>query len=141
MWGAVQLGVLAAFLVLFVPLGTAGWHLSRNKMLFFSCALFITLAVCVHLTPYFPSVSSMLSSSSMVNLDSCISLLHQVAFNFQELNNENCSVENTVRSSSDKSWKWIESEPVVQCDFQKLSKSHASDLFNGSVGCCCWGFD
>ncbi|XP_049384602.1 protein ALTERED XYLOGLUCAN 9-like [Solanum stenotomum] len=135
MWGAVQLGVLAAFLVLFVPLGMAGWHLSRNKMLFFSCALFITLAVCVHLTPYFPSVSSMLSSSSsssMVNLDSCISLLHQVAFNFQELNNENCSVENTVRSSSAKSWKWIESEPVVQCDFQKLSKSHASDLFNGS---------
>ncbi|XP_015066659.1 uncharacterized protein LOC107011602 [Solanum pennellii] len=142
MWGAVQLGVLAAFLVLFVPVGMAGWHLSRNKMLFFSCALFITLAVCVHLTPYFPSVSSIMlsspgslslsSSSSNGNLDSCISLLHQVAFDFQELNNENSSVENTVRSSCEESWRWIESEPVVQCDFHKLSKSDASDLFNGS---------
>ncbi|OIT27860.1 PREDICTED: uncharacterized protein LOC109213388 [Nicotiana attenuata] len=138
MWGAVQLGILAAFLVLFVPIGMAGWHLSRNKMLFFSCALFITLAVCVHLTPYFPLVSSMLyspgsvpsssSSSSIVSVDSCISLLHQVSFDFQELNNnnENTSVENT------NSWKWVGSEPVVQCDFQKLTKSDTSDLLNGS---------
>nr|XP_018629453.1 uncharacterized protein LOC104105542 [Nicotiana tomentosiformis] len=133
MWGAVQLGLLAAFLVLFVPIGIAGWHLSRNKMLFFSCALFITLAVCVHLTRYFPLVSLMLSSpgsvplSSSVNLDSCISLIHQVEFDFQELNNniENTSVGNTI------SWKWIDSEPV-QCDFQKLTKFDASDLFNGS---------
>ncbi|MCD7446424.1 hypothetical protein HAX54_007736 [Datura stramonium] len=142
MWGAVQLGVLAAFLVLFVPVGMAGWHLSRNKMLFFSCALFITLAVGVHLTPYFSSVSSMLSSSgsvplslsssSIVDHDSCISLLHKVAFDFQEFNNENTSVENTIISSSSKSWKWIESEPVVRCEFQKLTKSDASDLFNGS---------
>ncbi|XP_060196080.1 protein ALTERED XYLOGLUCAN 9-like [Lycium barbarum] len=132
MWGAVQLGVLAAFLVLFVPIGMAGWHLSRNKMLFFSCALFITLSVCVHLTPYFPSVSNMLFSSgstplssslSSVNLDSCISLLHQVSFDFQELN------DNVGKNNS---WKWIESEPVVQCGFQKLNKSDASDLFNGS---------
>ncbi|RVW15304.1 hypothetical protein CK203_085625 [Vitis vinifera] len=50
MVGGVQLGVLAACVVLFVPMGMAGWHLSRNKMLFFSGALFITLAVGVHLT-------------------------------------------------------------------------------------------
>ncbi|KAF3633849.1 putative Alpha-expansin 13 precursor [Capsicum annuum] len=126
MWGVIQLGVLAAFLVLFVPVGMAGWHLSRNRMLFFSCAIFITLAVCVHLTPFFLSSSGSLplSSSSIVNLNSCISLLHHVAFDFQELNNEN---------NSEKSWKWIETEPaVVQCDFQKLTKSNASDLFNGS---------
>ncbi|XP_075106491.1 protein ALTERED XYLOGLUCAN 9-like [Nicotiana tabacum] len=139
MWGAVQLGILAAFLVLFVPIGMAGWHLSRNKMLFFSCALFISLAVCVHLTPYFPSVSSMLyspgsvplSSSSIVNVDSCISLLHQVSFNFQDLNNNNNNNENTSVENTN-SWRWIDSQPVVQCDFQKLTKSDASDLFNGS---------
>jgi hypothetical protein len=31
--------------VLFVPMGLAGWHLSRNKVLFSSGALFISLAV------------------------------------------------------------------------------------------------
>ncbi|XP_049365434.1 protein ALTERED XYLOGLUCAN 9-like [Solanum verrucosum] len=132
MLGAVQLGLFAAGVVLFVPMGMAGWHLSRNKMLFFSCALFITLAVGVHLVPYFPSVTSFLSSGSssssdssssvIVNRDSCFSLLHQVAFDFQELSN------NSKRGS----WKWIESENVVDCDFQKLTKNDASDLLNGS---------
>ncbi|KAB2599579.1 pre-mRNA-splicing factor CWC22 [Pyrus ussuriensis x Pyrus communis] len=42
--GAVQLGVLAACVVVLVPMAMAGYHLSRNKMLFFSGALFITLA-------------------------------------------------------------------------------------------------
>ncbi|PHT56333.1 hypothetical protein CQW23_04819 [Capsicum baccatum] len=69
MWGVIQLGVLAAFLVLFVPVGMAG--------------------------------SLPLSSSSIVNLNSCISLLHHVAFDFQELNSE-------------KSWKWIETEPAAR---------------------------
>ena len=70
MLGAVQLGLLAACVVLFVPMGMAGWHLSRNKVLFFSGALFITLAVGVHLTPYFPSVSDFVTSvsSSSVNV-------------------------------------------------------------------------
>ncbi|KAJ8549789.1 hypothetical protein K7X08_033496 [Anisodus acutangulus] len=95
MWGAIQLGVLAAFLVLFVPVVMAG---------------------------SLPLLSS--SSSLIVILDSCISLLHQVTFDFQELNNNNVG--------KNSSWKWIESEPVVQCDFQKLTKSDASDLFNGS---------
>ena len=42
---AAQAGVVAACVVLFVPMGLAGWHLSRNKVLFFSGALFISLAV------------------------------------------------------------------------------------------------
>lgn len=128
MLGAVQLGLFAAGVVLFVPMGMAGWHLSRNKMLFFSCALFITLAVGVHLIPYFPSVTSFLgsgvpfSSSFIVSRDSCFSLLHEIAFDFQELSN------NSKRGS----WKWVESENVVDCDFQKLTKNDASDLLNGS---------
>ncbi|GKV52305.1 hypothetical protein SLEP1_g58894 [Rubroshorea leprosula] len=34
MIGAVQLGVLVACVVVLVPMAMAGWHLSRNKMLF-----------------------------------------------------------------------------------------------------------
>ncbi|XP_031102105.1 uncharacterized protein LOC116006000 [Ipomoea triloba] len=131
MFGAVQLGVLAACVVLFVPLVMAGWHLSRNKMLFFSCALFITLSVGVHLAPYFPAISSFLSSpglqsssslSSYSNPDSCISLLHQVAFSSNSSDLYDKSWE----------WKWVHSEPLDQCEFQKLGKSDASDLLNGS---------
>ncbi|XP_009598684.1 protein ALTERED XYLOGLUCAN 9 [Nicotiana tomentosiformis] len=142
MLGAVQLGLFAAGVVLFVPMGMAGWHLSRNKMLFFSCALFITLAVGVHLVPYFPSVTSFLSSnkpSSVVPLeftvkkDSCLSLLHQVSFDFQELSiNVTNSVENKGSGRKFGSWKWVESEIVNECDFQELSKADASDLLNGS---------
>ncbi|KAJ7960037.1 PC-Esterase [Quillaja saponaria] len=65
-------------------MGMAGWHLSRNKVLFFSGALFITLAVGVHLTPYFPSMTDFVTSvSSIVVLDnrvSCISLLHEIVW-------------------------------------------------------------
>ncbi|KAK9285486.1 hypothetical protein L1049_024680 [Liquidambar formosana] len=56
MLGATQYDILAACVVLFVPIGMAGWHLSRNKMLFFSGALFITLAVA--------SISLLLSDAS-----------------------------------------------------------------------------
>ncbi|XP_059284880.1 protein ALTERED XYLOGLUCAN 9-like [Lycium ferocissimum] len=134
MFGAVQVGLFAAGVVLFVPMGMAGWHLSRNKMLFFSCALFITLFVGVHLVPYFPSVTSFIStpssslppSSFIVNRDYCFNLLHQVAFDYQELGNNNGS------DSIIDSWKWVDSGNVVGCDFQKLSKNDASDLLNGS---------
>lgn len=123
MIGAVQFGVLAACVVLFVPMVLAGWHLSRNKMLFFSGALFITLAVGVHLTPYFPSITSILSSlssSNVVSLDSnravCLSLLHEITFDV------------------DKSWNWGKSNKknLIGCGFQKLSRKDASDLLNGS---------
>uniref|UniRef100_A0A6N2LZ83 Uncharacterized protein n=1 Tax=Salix viminalis TaxID=40686 RepID=A0A6N2LZ83_SALVM len=86
MFGGIQIGVLAACVVLFVPMGMAGYHLSRNKMLFFSGALFITLAVGVHLTPYFPSVSDFVTSVQSVNVfdnreDSCINLVNEVVWN------------------------------------------------------------
>ncbi|KAF4349016.1 hypothetical protein F8388_023314 [Cannabis sativa] len=66
MLGALQLDIMAAFVVVLVPMGMVRWHLSRNKMLFFSGALFITLAIDVHLTPYFPSVTDFVSSVSSV---------------------------------------------------------------------------
>ncbi|KAL5701588.1 hypothetical protein ACHQM5_026909 [Ranunculus cassubicifolius] len=121
MVGAIQFGVLAACIVLFVPMVLAGWHLSRNKMLFFSGALFITLAVGVHLTPYFPSITHILSSLSSTNLDnnntrktSCFYFLHEIIFDFS------------------KSWSWGKSRNVIGCGFQKLGQNDASDLLNGS---------
>ncbi|PRQ37056.1 hypothetical protein RchiOBHm_Chr4g0398381 [Rosa chinensis] len=63
--GAVQLGVLAACVVVLVLMDMASYHLS-HKMLFFSGALFITLAIGVHLTLYFPSVTSFVSTISSV---------------------------------------------------------------------------
>ncbi|KAG8383693.1 hypothetical protein BUALT_Bualt04G0040500 [Buddleja alternifolia] len=132
--GAVQLGLLAACIVLFVPMAMAGWHLSRNKMLFFSCALFITLAVGVHLMPYFPSISAFISPSEVITPapsisslyhDSCLSSLHSVLYSgvVKQCDNE---------SDCNKSWEWIKSNQVNDCEFQKLKKSDASDLLNGS---------
>lgn len=141
MLGAVQLGLLAACVVLFVPMGMAGWHLSRNKVLFFSGALFITLAVGVHLTPYFPSVSDFVTSvsSSSVNVvvddrDLCVSLLHDIVwevrprrvFDFELNNNNNNSV------NYDKSWSWKRSGSVESCEFQRLKRHDVSVLLNGS---------
>ncbi|CAJ1970895.1 unnamed protein product [Sphenostylis stenocarpa] len=138
MLGAVQLGLLAACVVLFVPMGMAGWHLSRNKVLFFSGALFITLAVGVHLTPYFPSVSDFVSSvhSSSVNVvvddrDSCVSMLHEIVwevrprvFDSDPLNNNSLNYE--------KSWSWKRSGSVESCEFERLTRHDVSVLLNGS---------
>lgn len=134
MFGAVQFGVLAACIVLFVPMGMAGWHLSRNKVLFFSGALFITLAVGVHLTPYFPSFSDFVSSVSstvdLENRDSCISFLHDITYDVKPVH----SLESLNSSSShyEVSWGWAKSTPVIACEFQKLDRSDVSDLLNGS---------
>lgn len=137
MIGAVQLGVVAACIVLLVPMGMAGWHLSRNKMLFFSGALFITLAVCVHLTPYFPSVSDLVTSvSSTVVFDhrvSCINLVNEIVWDVKPKNQDLISGSNV--SSIDfyeKNWDWAKTAKVSACEFQKLGKSDASDLLNGS---------
>ena len=132
--GAVQLGVLAACVVVLVPMALAGWHLSRNKMLFFSGALFISLAVVVHLSPYFPSftdfypttsLSSSSSSSSLVvleNRESCLTFLHKIQWKIHP-NNQNLS----------STWKWMLSdENVLACDFQKLGRNDVNDLLNGS---------
>ncbi|XP_042503310.1 uncharacterized protein LOC122080438 isoform X2 [Macadamia integrifolia] len=132
MVGAIHFGVLAACIVLFVPMRMAGWHLSRNKMLFFSGALFITLAIGVHLTPYFPSISDFLSSLSSVmieNRDSCISFLHEIVWDVKPIRVREALISN---SSYVESWAWMKSTPVIACGFQKLSRSDASDLLNGS---------
>lgn len=135
MLGAVQLGLLAACIVLFVPMGMAGWHLSRNKMLFFSCALFITLAVGVHLTPYFPSITAFLSESEVISTpaslyrDSCVLLLHRVLY--RECEDADASLDDSDNGCK-RSWDWIKRSEVDECEFQKLKKSDASDLLNGS---------
>ncbi|GKV20321.1 hypothetical protein SLEP1_g30466 [Rubroshorea leprosula] len=137
MIGAVQLGVLAACVVVLVPMAMAGWHLSRNKMLFFSGALFIALAVCVHLTPYFPSVSDLVTSvSSVVVFDhrvSCINSVNEVVWDVKP--KIQVQIVDANASSVDfyeKSWDWAKTSKVSACEFQKLSKSNASDLLNGS---------
>ncbi|KAJ8525913.1 hypothetical protein K7X08_002697 [Anisodus acutangulus] len=102
MFGAVQLGLFAAVVVL-CPYGYGSG------------------------TSFISSPSGSLPQSSfIINLYSCFTLLHQVAFNFQELNN------NSVSDSKSGSWKWVESENDVNCDLQKLTKNDASDLLNGS---------
>ncbi|KAI3794396.1 hypothetical protein L1987_37027 [Smallanthus sonchifolius] len=116
-FGAVQLGIMAACVVLFVPMGMAGWHLSRNKVLFFSGALFITLAVCIHLIPYFPSFFPQPPPTVLFKQESCISLLNNVSF----------------RSNSDGfSWNWDTGFGSLDCEFQKLGRVDVSDLLNGS---------
>ncbi|KAD0812912.1 hypothetical protein E3N88_43669 [Mikania micrantha] len=118
-FGAVQLGIMAACIVLFVPMGMAGWHLSRNKVLFFSGALFITLAVCIHLIPYFPSffpqAPAVVFQQDPVN--SCISLLNDITFR---------------SDSGGFFWNWDNSSGSYGCDFQKLGRVDVSDLLNGS---------
>ncbi|KAK4747610.1 hypothetical protein SAY87_014196 [Trapa incisa] len=136
MLGTVQLGVLAACIVLFVPMAMAGWHLSRNKMLFFSGALFISLAVGVHLSPYFLSITDFISSSSSSSSpssfdsgndrDFCLPLLHEIYFHIEQVR----SINGTLYYL--KSWGWPLSGAVSGCGFQKLGRSHASDFLNGS---------
>ncbi|KAJ4831634.1 hypothetical protein Tsubulata_024414 [Turnera subulata] len=160
MLGGIQFGILAACVVLFVPMGMAGYHLSRNKMLFFSGALFITLAVGVHITPYFPSVSDFVSSVQSVVVfdnreDSCINLVNEVVWDLTPVvnthddddddDNKSSSSSSTSSTSSDdssssssngtvydKNWSWSGTRKVKACEFQRLTKSDASDLLNGS---------
>ncbi|KAL4323399.1 hypothetical protein GQ457_11G005340 [Hibiscus cannabinus] len=138
MFGAVHLGAAAACVVVLVPMGMAGWHLSRNKMLFFSGALFISLAICVHLTPYFPSIPDFVTSvSSVVVFDhrtSCINLVNDISW---QVNPKNASSRLHINATHDldlydKRWGWSDSHKVKACDFQKLSRPDASDLLNGS---------
>ncbi|KAL5998544.1 hypothetical protein ACLOJK_009487 [Asimina triloba] len=132
--GAVQFGIFAACVVLFLPMGMAGWHLSRNKMLFFSGALFITLAVGVHLTPYFPSladVAAAISFSAPISQDrdSCISYLHDLVW-LQNLPGVNDFSSNS--SDYRQFWSWDDSRPIIACGFSKLGRVDTSDLLNGS---------
>ncbi|KAF2321111.1 hypothetical protein GH714_033998 [Hevea brasiliensis] len=144
MFGGIQLGVLAACVVLFVPMVMAGWHLSRNKVLFFSGALFITLAIGVHVTPYFPSVSDFVTSVQSVVVfdnreDSCINLVNEVVWDVKpshsrvRLNTSNSNSNTESGSMSyEKIWDWSRTGKVKACEFQRLDRSDASDLLNGS---------
>ncbi|KAB5560849.1 hypothetical protein DKX38_005806 [Salix brachista] len=138
MFGGIQIGVLAACVVLFVPMGMAGYHLSRNKMLFFSGALFITLAVGVHLTPYFPSVSDFVTSVQSVNVfdnreDSCINLVNEVVWNVKpRIISSNVSDSSNDSVGYDKIWDWSKNGKVKGCDFEKLGREDVKDLLNGS---------
>ncbi|KAG6533405.1 uncharacterized protein LOC121977952 [Zingiber officinale] len=136
---ASQLGVLAACIVLFLPLGMAGWHLSRNKVLFFSGALFISLAVVVHLAPHLPSLSVFLLSSLSPSSDagansssssssdpipavpfsSCIPFLHDITWHRET-------------PSSSVTWQWAPEAHAAACDFQRVPRPDASVLLNGS---------
>ncbi|KAK8519411.1 hypothetical protein V6N12_025450 [Hibiscus sabdariffa] len=133
-----KLGAAAACVVVLIPVVMAGWHLSRNRMLLFSGVLFITLAVCVHLTPYFPSVSDFVTSvSSVVVFDhrsSCINLVNDISWEVKPRPSVSLHRFNATRNVSlyDKRWDWSKSPKLNACDFQKLSKSDATELLNGS---------
>lgn len=125
-----QVGVLAACVVLFVPMGLAGWHLSRNKVLFFSGALFVSLAVGVHLSPYLPSLPHLLiasfhplhpaSPSSSSSSASCLSVLHRVSW-----------ADSSPATATARAWSWPPSLAST-CGFARLTRHDASTLLNGS---------
>ena len=132
---AAQAGVVAACVVLFVPMGLAGWHLSRNKVLFFSGALFISLAVGVHLSPYLPSLPHLASSfllphpgasSSSSSGSSCVPFLHRVSWSDAVGATDDGSGGGKARA-----WSWPPSLASA-CAFARLSRDDASLLLNGS---------
>jgi hypothetical protein len=122
---AAQFAILAASVVLVVPMGLAGWHLSRTKMLFFSGIFFIFLFAAVHLAPYFLSVSHLLLASvlfpspplyPLLPPSSCLPFLHRISWTHKP----------------DPAWSWDRSAPVHSCGFQCISNRDASILLNGS---------
>ncbi|GFP82499.1 hypothetical protein PHJA_000392900 [Phtheirospermum japonicum] len=97
-------------------------------MLFFSCTLFITLVLSVHLLFYFPIISSFLSLSEVISppipsfCDLCIFSLHNIMYS----DDRECQI------GCKRSWDWIKMGRVAECDFQKLRKPYESNLLNGS---------
>eukprot|EP00250_Pteridium_aquilinum_P011351 c20006_g1_i2 orf=282-1430(-) len=148
---AIQVGLLAAFIVVFLPLGMAGLHLTRNRLLFFSVALFITLAVSVHVAPYFPSISSLLlplkSQWSISNIREtftkglggqslCVSLLHDITWGDESVDREDEGYIVSNRNLSDpcvfnRLWSWDRNASAV-CSFQKVNRTDALQLLKGS---------
>ncbi|MCO5592280.1 hypothetical protein L7F22_046279 [Adiantum nelumboides] len=147
---AIQVGLLAAFMVVFLPLGMAGLHLTRNRLLFFSVALFITLAVSVHVAPYFPSFSFLLSplksqwtisgfretfTKGLSGQSVCVSLLHDMTW---ENDNGREAEDYTIsdRNLSDpcifsRLWSWSRNASMV-CSFQKVNRTDTLQLLKGS---------
>lgn len=139
---AIQAGLLAAFIVVFLPLGMAGWHLTRNRLLFFSVALFITLAVSVHLAPYFPSISSLVtgfrgaSNQPHTSSSHCASLLHDVKWVDENVDLEDEEQFTFTRKPSDpclvtRLWSWKQNASAV-CSFQKVNRTDSLQLLKGS---------
>ncbi|KAM7267990.1 hypothetical protein ACFE04_010156 [Oxalis oulophora] len=114
--------------------------LSRQKILFFSCCLFISLALCVHLNPYFPIISDLVTTvQSYVVFDSrdaCVNLVNEIVWDVKVKPNVDLSVKNESNGTKldfyDKNWEWSKAANVALCDFQKLGKFDASELLNGS---------
>lgn len=147
---AIQVGLLAAFIVVFLPLGMAGLHLTRNRLLFFSVALFITLAVSVHVAPYFPSFSSlMLPWKSQWSISGiretftkglggqsfCVSLLHDMTWE-DNISREDEDYIVSNRNLSDpcifnRLWSWKRNASTV-CSFQKVNRTDTLQLLKGS---------
>ncbi|KAH7281891.1 hypothetical protein KP509_35G001100 [Ceratopteris richardii] len=129
----------------------AGLHLTRNRLLFFSVALFITLAVSVHVAPYFPSFSSLLIplksqwsisgiretfAKSIGGQTLCVSLLHDIAWKDDNFNSEDEDYNVSNRSLSDpcvlnRLWLWNKNSSAI-CGFQKVNRTDTSQLLRGS---------
>ncbi|KAH7557075.1 hypothetical protein JRO89_XS11G0042100 [Xanthoceras sorbifolium] len=123
----VQRANTPACLVFIVYTLMAAWHLSRNKLLFFSCALFITLAVGVHLTPSFTSFFVFDHYR-----DSCTDLVNEIVWDVQPKSVDVLDVQKNSTETYDKNWDWVRSGKVSACEFQKFSKSDALHLLNRS---------
>ncbi|EYU30887.1 hypothetical protein MIMGU_mgv1a022541mg [Erythranthe guttata] len=107
-------------------------HLIRNNTtLFLSCTIFVTVALCIHLMPYYiPSISEFFSPPTEVisspTSDSCFSFFHSVMYTaIKESNAHN-------KTGCDDPLKWIEPGSVRGCEFHGLQASDASYLLNGS---------
>ncbi|WVZ57486.1 hypothetical protein U9M48_007865 [Paspalum notatum var. saurae] len=137
---AAQAGVVAACVVLFVPMGLAGWHLSRNKVLFFSGALFVSLAVGVHLSPYLPSLPYLAASfflphpgaapaDAASSGSSCVPFLHRVSWS--DASSSGAADADGSGARAARAWSWPPSLASA-CGFARLSRDDASLLLNGS---------
>lgn len=148
---AIQVGLLAAFIVVFLPLGMAGLHLTRNRLLFFSVALFITLAVSVHVAPYFPSISSLLLplksqwsisgiretfTKGLGGQSLCMSLLHDMMWEDESVVMEDVDYFVSSRNLSDpclfnRLWSWNRNSSAM-CSFQRVNRTDTLQLLRGS---------
>lgn len=129
-----QAGFLASCVV-FGPMAMAGWHLTRNRVLFFSGSLFIVLAVSVHVFPHFSSpateVSVELNGLNHMNStlrDYCIANLHKVEFP-----EASRPVTQYFNQSEFDHWDWRWKPKLLQtCRYQKLNREEALELLQGT---------
>lgn len=121
-----QLGVLVVSMLLIVFMIMESRHLSRNHLLFFCSASFVTLAVVVYLSP---SLTSFVLFDHY--RDSCTDFVNEIVWDFKPKTDGFLDVKNATSESYDKNWNWVRSGKVSACDFRKFSKSDVSHLLNG----------